>query len=142
MGSLRPARDASVLFMIVAGVRAFALWPERRAPDRGRFWEAWVFGRTEARVEPWQAGFAVRRDWSVDGSHEFVGFRLSAAEAGWFAESDHAYWRRGPVRPSHCIMEISARDFELHVGRRTCRSPDCPGTSAALVSVAGAAVSL
>jgi len=77
-------------------------------------------------AKPWMLVFAVRRDWPVDGTHEFVGFSATAAEAGWFALADRSYWRRGPVRPGHSVVEISARDFDLHTRRRECRAPDCP----------------
>jgi hypothetical protein len=78
------------------------------------------------RLEPWQTGFAVRRDWSIDGTHEFVGFSATAADAGWFAVADRAYWRRSPMRPVHSVVETSLRDFKLHATRRACRAPDCP----------------
>ena len=77
-------------------------------------------------AEPWTQVFAVRRDWPVDGTHDFVGLSATAAEAGWFAVADRAFWRRGPVRPLHSVVEISARDFDLHTRRRECRAPDCP----------------
>lgn len=88
-----------------------------------------MFGRTKPRVDPRQAGFAVRRDWRLDGSHEFLGFQLTEAGAGWFAVSDRAYWRRSHIRPTHSVVQISVRDFELHASRRECRSPDCPVAS-------------
>jgi hypothetical protein len=102
--------------------------PERQLPNPGLagILEAWVFGRNEMTAEPWQAGFAVRRDWRQDGSHEFIGFQLTEAAAGWFAVGDRAYWRRCHVRPTHSVVPISIHDFELHVSRRECRSPDCP----------------
>jgi hypothetical protein len=92
----------------------------------GRF----VFGSRRSRLEPWRTGFAVRRGWPVDGTHEFVGFRVSRAAAGWFAVADRRYWRRCHVRPTYEIVAISARDFELHSRhRRLCRAPDCPKDS-------------
>ncbi|MDT4989335.1 MAG: hypothetical protein QOI74_3429 [Micromonosporaceae bacterium] len=77
--------------------------------------------------ETWEAGFATRRDWP-DGSHDVVGFRWSATSAARFRERDRRYWRRGPVRPTTwAVVVISRRDFDLHSGRRECRSPDCSG---------------
>jgi hypothetical protein len=71
-------------------------------------------------------GRAVRRDWP-DGGHEFVRFGVSPLEARWFIESDRRFWRPGPARPVHTVVEISFRDFELHRRcRRLCRAPDCP----------------
>jgi hypothetical protein len=86
-----------------------------------------VFSRFKPRIEPWRPGYAVRRDWvTLGGSHEFIGFAMTRANAGWRAVADRAYWRRGPARPQHSVVEISMRDFVLHAGRRDCRSPDCP----------------
>jgi hypothetical protein len=79
--------------------------------------------------EAWQAGFAVRRDW-LDRTHEFVRFCLSATEAERFIRSDIAFWRRGPWRPTHAIVVMSRRDFDLHRARRDCRAPDCPTPTA------------
>ena len=97
-------------------------------------------GRTRVRLAVWQPGFAVRRDWTVDGTHEFVGFQVTEAEAGWFAVADRACWRRSPSRPLHTVVEISVRDFELHRERRGCRSPDCPGARVAPVVAGGEGV--
>ena len=79
-------------------------------------------------TEPWQAAVAVRRDWP-DGTHEFVHLGVSHVEAEGFAANDEAYWRRGPWRPAHAVVRISARDFDLHRRRRLCRAPDCPTVS-------------
>ena len=73
-----------------------------------------------------RSGFAVRRDWPMDGTHEFVGLSATSAEAGWFAVADRSYWRRGPVRPTYSVVEISVHDFCLHARRWGCRAPDCP----------------
>jgi hypothetical protein len=83
--------------------------------------------RSAARERLWQPGFAVRRDWP-DGVHEFVGFRLTEGETALFLVGDYEYWRKGPMRPVHSLVVIGGRDFELHHGRRDCRSPDCPVT--------------
>lgn len=80
------------------------------------------------RQRMWQPGYAVRRDWP-DGVHEFAGFRLTEDEAAHFLQGDYEYWRRGPMRPVHSLVVISGRDYELHHGRRDCRSPDCPTTA-------------
>jgi hypothetical protein len=77
------------------------------------------------RIEPWQAGFAVRRDWP-DHTHEFVRFGRTEWRAARFIRSDRTFWRRGPWRPDHEIVVISRRDFELHRDRPACRAPDCP----------------
>jgi hypothetical protein len=77
------------------------------------------------RIEPWEAGFAARRDWP-DRTHEFVRFARNEASVAWFVDADRAYWRRGPWRPGHEIVVISLRDFELHRSRPGCRAPDCP----------------
>jgi len=79
----------------------------------------------ESRLEAWQGGFSVRRDWP-DLTHEFVRFCRSRAEADRYVESDRAYWRRSPWRPTHTVAFISGRDFELHAHRHLCRAPDCP----------------
>src|SRR6476620_2911751 len=72
-------------------------------------------------------GFAVRRTWP-DGVHDFAGFELTAAAAGWFAVGDWRYWRKSPFRPvSYEVVAISVADFELHGRRPLCKSPDCPG---------------
>jgi hypothetical protein len=77
------------------------------------------------RRESWRAGFCVRRDWP-DGTHEYVRFYPTRAEAGWATLADWAYWRRSHYRPSCSMVEISGRDFRLHGRRRDCRAPDCP----------------
>src|SRR4051812_14099620 len=80
------------------------------------------------RMEPWEAGYAVRRDWP-DGSHDLVGFRSVSAKLGGFIRRDRAYWRRGPLRPDRwTVVVVSRRDFDLHAARPGCRSPDCPPT--------------
>jgi hypothetical protein len=68
----------------------------------------------------------VRRDWSVDGTHEFVGWRATAEQAADFEARDRAYWTRGPIRPSWSVVALSRRDFALHARRHGCRAPDCP----------------
>jgi hypothetical protein len=83
------------------------------------------FGRTTPRVVAWASGWAVRRDWP-DGGHEYVGFGLTHADAELFGVGDRRFWLRSHVRPVYSLVQISTRDFELHVGRRLCRSPDCP----------------
>ena len=83
------------------------------------------------RIEPWEAGFAVRRDWP-DWSHEFVRFALNKKQAAGFVVADRRFWRRGPWRPTHEIVVISLRDFELHRTRHGCRAPDCPNASEAV----------
>ena len=83
-------------------------------------------------LRAWEAGYAVRRDWP-DGSHEFIDFSVTAAQAGVRAERDREYWLRGPVRPrSWSVVVISQRDFTLHLGRRQCRAPDCAGAGIAV----------
>jgi hypothetical protein len=77
------------------------------------------------RIEPWRAGFAVRRQWP-DRTHEFVRFGRTESRAARFIQSDRTFWRRGPWRPDHAIVVISLRDFELHRDRPACRAPDCP----------------
>jgi hypothetical protein len=81
--------------------------------------------QTQRVRQTWEAGFATRRDWP-DGSHDLVGFRWSATSATRFGARDRHYWRRGPIRPTTwAVVVISRRDFDLHSGRRGCRSPDC-----------------
>ena len=77
------------------------------------------------RIEPWQAAYAVRRNWP-DSTHEFVRFARTEADAARYVESDRTYWRHGPWRPAHEIVVISLRDFDLHRERPNCRAPDCP----------------
>jgi hypothetical protein len=84
--------------------------------------------RSPAR-QPWEAGYAVRRDWP-DGTHEIIGFRWTAAAAARLLAGDRHYWRRGPLRPSAWAMVVvSRRDFDLHARRPGCRSPDCPAAA-------------
>jgi len=78
------------------------------------------------RHEAWQTRYAVRRDWPVDGTHEFVGLRATAEEAAAFEAGDRAYWSRGPIRPTWSVVALSQREFALHAKRRGCRAPDCP----------------
>jgi hypothetical protein len=74
----------------------------------------------------WEAGYAVRRDWT-DGTHELVGFHWTDTSAARFVDRDRHYWRRGPMRPhSWAVVVISRRDFDLHAKRHDCRAPDCP----------------
>jgi hypothetical protein len=98
-------------------------------PAMMAWWELvrWLMrGGYPARLEPWQPGFAVRRDWP-DGTHDLVGFRTTALQAHRFAERDRRYWRWGPLRPrAWAVVVVSRRDFDLHAGRRDCRAPDCP----------------
>jgi hypothetical protein len=78
------------------------------------------------RNRPDTARLAVRRDWP-GGGHEFVRFGTGSMEARLFIERDRQFWRRGPMRPVHTVVEISFRDFVLHHRfRRMCRAPDCP----------------
>jgi hypothetical protein len=81
--------------------------------------------RTSPRAAAWTPGWAVRRDWP-DGCHQFVRFEVSEESARAFVRGDARYWRRGPIRPKHSVVVISARDFELHRRRDPCRAPDCP----------------
>jgi hypothetical protein len=55
-----------------------------------------------------------------------VRFEVSEELARAFIPDDVRYWRRGPIRPRHSVVAISVRDFELHLRRDPCRSPDCP----------------
>jgi hypothetical protein len=83
------------------------------------------------RRQPWQAGYAVRRDWP-DGAHELISFRWAVVSAAKLIDRDRQYWRRGPARPqSWAIVMISRRDFDLHAARAGCRSPDCPAAHVA-----------
>lgn len=76
-------------------------------------------------IQAWEPAYAVRREWP-DGTHDFIELSLTVLGAQAGARQDHEYWRRGPVRPrSWSVVVISARDFDLHVGRRLCRAPDC-----------------
>jgi hypothetical protein len=86
-------------------------------------------------IEPWEAGFAVRRNWP-DRTHEFVRFALNEGAAAGFIAADRRYWRRGPWRPTHEIVVISLRDFDLHRTRHGCRAPDCPAASDATRKIA------
>jgi hypothetical protein len=77
-------------------------------------------------LSPARTGWAVRRDWPVDGTHEFICLRRHAPAAARQAARDAAYWRMGPVRPELCVVEISEHEFWLHArARRDCRAPDC-----------------
>jgi len=78
------------------------------------------------QYEAWQTGFAVRRDWPVDGTHEFVGWQATAEAAAVFEAGDRAFWAKGPIRPTWSVVAISRRDFALHARRHGCRAPDCP----------------
>jgi len=83
-------------------------------------------------------GWAIRRDWAVDGTHEFVrlGDDLSAVLRQ--AVRDCAYWRPGPVRPRVGVVRISHHEFWLHArARRGCRAPDCPVPTLSDIEVAG-----
>lgn len=80
------------------------------------------------RADPGRGGvgLAVRREWHTP-EHEFVHFGLSLVQMDRFIHADTSYWRRAPIRPTrYRVVEISAHDFDLHRGRRPCRSPDCP----------------
>jgi hypothetical protein len=73
-----------------------------------------------------QVRWAVRRDWP-DGTHEFIRARDNETDALRQMESDHEFWRRGPMRPPLSVVRISVHDFELHGRRRRdCKAPDCP----------------
>lgn len=77
-------------------------------------------------MEPWETGFAVRREWP-DGTHQLVGFSSRQAAMVRFIRRDRSFWRPGPLRPrSWEVVAVSRRDFVLHARRRDCRSPDCP----------------
>ena len=70
--------------------------------------------------------WAVRRDWPVDGTHEFVCPRSSERAARRQLDRDRAYWRAGPIRPRLSVVQLSAHEFALHGrARRFCRAPDC-----------------
>lgn len=94
-----------------------AEWQERRRRQR------------ELRPDraPWQAGFAIRRDWP-DGGHDFSAFTWTGEGLDRQMDSDRRFWRRGPVRPSrYSVVSISWRDFDLHTRHRPlCRALDCP----------------
>ena len=92
-----------------SGVRAFRLWLNPlRLPGPTVVW-------------------AVRRDWSVDLTHEFICPRLDHSAAYRAMGRDHAYWRGGPIKPELSLVRISMHDYLLHArGRRLCRAPDCP----------------
>jgi hypothetical protein len=96
----------------------------------------WYTGRRRRRVDHdqqqvWQAGWAIRRDWPGTG-HDFVALGLDPAKAQQWCARDAAYWRRGPVRPTHSLVQISERDFRLHHRHRLlCKAPDCPSAAAA-----------
>src|SRR5258705_7368890 len=79
-----------------------------------------------SQQESWRVVYTVRRDWR-DGTHEYIGPRANEAAAERLARRDLTYWRRGPLRPTNTVGEISLRDYDLHSWRRDCRLPDCPG---------------
>jgi len=79
-------------------------------------------------IEPWEAGLAVRREWP-DQTHEFVRFSLSPSDVERSIRSDRNYWRRSHLRPTHAVVAISRREFDLHRTRPDCRAPDCPAPS-------------
>jgi hypothetical protein len=80
-------------------------------------------GRPRSSTVLW----AVRRDWPVDGTHEYIRARGERAAALRQLRSDRAYWVRSPQRPVLSVVRISAHEFALHHrGRRLCRGPDCP----------------
>jgi hypothetical protein len=79
-----------------------------------------------SRIESWQSGYAVRRDWP-DGAHDFFGFRPTFDPAEEEASRSRRFWRPGPIRPVHSVVTISRRDFDLHAkARRNCCAQDCP----------------
>ena len=90
--------------------------------------------RSAPRAEAWRTGVAARRDWP-DGSHDLVHFCLTADEACRFIKADREYWHRGPAWPEYSVVQVSARDFDLHQKRRLCRAPDCPVATQTAVSV-------
>jgi hypothetical protein len=70
--------------------------------------------------------WAVRRDWPIDGTHEFVCPRPDRRPAMRQLSRDRAFWRAGPIRPQLSVVRMSAHEFALHAkARRTCRAPDC-----------------
>jgi hypothetical protein len=82
--------------------------------------------QSPTRLEPWESGLAVRRDWP-DGGHEFIRLTLDLLDAARFVVRDQKVWGRGPVRPLRwSIVAISVRDFDLHRRRPRCQAPDCP----------------
>ncbi|GAA2390249.1 hypothetical protein Cme02nite_73590 [Catellatospora methionotrophica] len=83
------------------------------------------FGLARRRVADNTVVFAVRRDWPDWRTHEFVAPRLTLAEAERAAQAEHAYWRRGPARPTVSVVRISANDLRIHRNRRDCKAPDC-----------------
>jgi hypothetical protein len=85
---------------------------------------AWFWGRP--RMSSAAAGYAVRCDYPTLGTHEFAGFRRTEAQASRLAVRLATFYRRGPLPMIHTVAWMSLRDFELHVRRRDCRSPDCP----------------
>lgn len=81
--------------------------------------------RRDVRPGPPGGGVAVRRNWP-GGDHDIVGFSTSLGELDGLIARSVAYWRRCHYRPRHVVVEISARDFDIHLHRHPCRSPDCP----------------
>lgn len=70
--------------------------------------------------------WAIRRDWAVDGTHEFIRPRNRWRQIARQVTKDQAFWRTGPVRPTLSIVRMSIREFDLHGhARRDCRAPDC-----------------
>ena len=77
-------------------------------------------------VAPWEAGYAVRRDWP-DGTHDLVAYRREGTALDGFVARDREYWRWGPLRPARwTVVVVSYRDFNLHARRHGCQAPDCP----------------
>lgn len=83
------------------------------------------FGLARRRVADGAVVFALRRDWPDWCTHEFVAPRLTLGEAERAAQTDFAYWRRGPSRPAVSVVRISVNDFRIHRDRRDCKAPDC-----------------
>ncbi|MEU8075141.1 hypothetical protein AB0B31_06800 [Catellatospora citrea] len=83
------------------------------------------FGLARRRLADGAVVFAVRRDWPDWRTHEFVAPRLTQAEAERAAETERAYWRRGPSRPAVSVVRISVNDLRIHRDRRDCKAPDC-----------------
>jgi hypothetical protein len=70
--------------------------------------------------------WAVRRDWPIDGTHEFICPRTGERAASRQLAKDRAFWRPGPIRPELSVVRMSAHEFALHCrARRDCRAPDC-----------------
>jgi hypothetical protein len=70
--------------------------------------------------------WAVRRDWPVDGTHEFICPSVDRRAATRQLAKDRTFWRFGPIRPRLSVVRLSAHEFALHGrARRLCRAPDC-----------------